>query len=284
MGYWYGGVSFIKNGTVTDYGNSEGLPSRPVYGFARDRKGAIWVALGQDGLARLEGSRWRKIGTDWGFADLAYAVFVDHAGAVWVGTPTRVEYLEEGQHQFKIAAEHLKPLVQYFAEAPNNTLWMAEGGYGVRPVPLPGKKDNRDGPAVLVGSLAMAFDQQGSLWVTSAGDGIRRVPYPERLHPPKIKGPSASQVRDPEVEAFTQQNGLTSDYVYCVLQDREGNVWIGTSAGLDRFRQSPVVSLPLQPSAEPDALRFHRCTPLIPGRWRRVTKARCGRRVSGPRF
>ena len=28
VGYWYGGVSFIKNGTVTDYGKPEGLPSR----------------------------------------------------------------------------------------------------------------------------------------------------------------------------------------------------------------------------------------------------------------
>jgi ligand-binding sensor domain-containing protein len=52
---------------------------------------------------------------------------------------------------------------------------------------------------------------------------------------------------NPEVEAFTQTDGLTSDYVYCVLQDREGNVWIGTSGGLDRFHQSPVVSLPVQP-------------------------------------
>ena len=68
VGYWYGGVSFIKNGTVTDYGKPEGLPSRAVLAFARDRQGAIWIAAGKDGLARLEGSRWKKIGADWGFA------------------------------------------------------------------------------------------------------------------------------------------------------------------------------------------------------------------------
>ena len=44
MGYWYGGVSFIKNGTVTDYGKPEGLPSDAVLAFARDRQGAIWIA------------------------------------------------------------------------------------------------------------------------------------------------------------------------------------------------------------------------------------------------
>ena len=222
--------------------------------FARDRQGAIWIAAGKDGLARLEGSRWRKIGTDWGFAGPAYTVFVDHAGTLWVGTPTTVAYLVEGGHQFQIAAQRLRPIVQNFAESPDGTLWMAEGGYGVRPVPLPGKNNGRPGPAVLVGSLGITFDNQGSLWITSTGNGIRRVPYPERLHPPKIKGPSAWQFHNSEVEAFTQENGLTSDYVYCVLRDREGNVWIGTSGGLDRFRQSPVVSVPLQPISYRGAL------------------------------
>lgn len=254
VGYWYGGVSFIKNGAVTDFGKSEGLPSHAVLAFARDRQGAIWIAAGKDGLARLEGSRWIKIGKDWGFSGQANTVFVDHAGTVWVGTPTSVAYLVEGGHQFQIAAQHLLPFVHSFAEASNGTLWMAEGGYGVRPVPLPGKNHGRAGPAVLVGSLAITFDRQGSLWITSAGDGIRRVPYPERLHPPKMKGPSAWQFHNSEVEAFTQRDGLTSDYIYCVLQDREGNVWIGTSGGLDRFQQSSVVSVPVKPISYRGAL------------------------------
>ncbi|MBZ5686433.1 MAG: hypothetical protein LAP86_15490 [Acidobacteriia bacterium] len=254
VGYLYGGVSVLKNGTVTDYGKPEGLPSRAVLAFARDRQGAIWIAAGEDGLARLEGSHWRKVGTDWGFAGPANTVFVDHAGTVWVGTPTSVAYLVEGGHQFQIAAQRLLPIVESLAEAPDDTLWMAEGGYGVRPVPLPGKNDGRSGPAVLVGAPAITFDGQGSLWITTAGNGIRRVPYPERLHPPKIKGPSAWQFHNSEVEAFTQENGLTSDYVHCVLQDREGNVWFGTSGGLDRFRQSPVVSVPLQPISYRGAL------------------------------
>jgi len=254
VGYWYGGVSFIKNETVTDYGKPEGLPSRAVLAFALDRQSAIWIAAGEDGLARLEGSRWTKIGTDWGFAGQADTVFVDHAGTVWVGTPTSVAYLVEGGHQFQIAAQRLLPIVQNFAEGPDGTLWMAEGGYGVRPVPLPGKNNGRQGPAVLVGAPAITFDSQGSLWITTAGNGIRRVPYPERLHPPKIKGPSAWQFHNSEVVAFNQQNGLTGDYVHCVLQDREGNVWFGTTGGLDRFRQSPVVSVPLQPISYRGAL------------------------------
>lgn len=254
VGYRYGGVSFIKNGKVTDYGEQDGLPSGAVMAFARDRHGTVWIAAGEGGLARLEGSRWRKVGTDRGFTGPADTVFVDHAGTVWVGTPTTVAYLAEGAHRFQTGAQHLRPIVESLAEAPDGSLWMAEGGYGVRPVPLPGKPDGRSGPAVLVGAPAITFDRQGSLWITTAGDGIRRVPQPERLRPPKIRGPSAWQFHNSEVEAFTQQNGLTNDYVHCVLQDREGNIWFGTSGGLDRFRQSPVVSVTLQPILHRGAL------------------------------
>ena len=250
VGYRYGGVSFIKNGTVTDYGTEEGLPSRAVLAFARDLEGRIWIAAGKGGLARLGDSRWTKIGTDWGFAGAADTVFVDHAGTIWVGTPTGVAFLLKGGHQFQIAAQGLT-LVKNFAESSDGTLWMAEQGYGVRPVPLPGK---RLGPAVFVGSQAITIDNQGSLWITTLGSGIRRVPYPEHLHQSQVRGPSAWQFHNSEVEAFTQQNGLTSDFIYCVLQDREGNVWIGTSGGLDRFRQSPIVSVPLQPISHPGAL------------------------------
>src|SRR5262249_17782917 len=151
-------------------------------------------------------------------------------------------YLPEGGHKFQIAAQRLLPNVRSVAEAASGKLWMAEGGYGVRPVPAAGQRDGRRGPAVLGGAPAITFDNQGSLWITTPGNGIRRVPYPERLQPPKVRGLSAWRFHNSEVEAFAQEDGLTSDYVNCVFQDREGNVWFGTTGGLDRFRQSPVVS------------------------------------------
>ncbi|QNI32830.1 hypothetical protein H7849_02185 [Alloacidobacterium dinghuense] len=253
VSYWYGGASFIKNGTVTEYGKEEGLPSRPVLAFARDRKGVFWIAAGKDGLARLEGSRWRKIGPELGFAGPANTVFVDHTGTVWVGTPTSVVYLMEAGNRFQIAAQGLAA-VYNFAESPDGKLWMAETGYGVRAVPLPAKSHGKPSPAIFVGSQAITFDKQGSLWITSLGGGIRRVPYPEHLHQTQTISPSAWQFHNSEIEAFTQKDGLTSDYIYSVLEDREGNVWIGASGGLDRFRESPVVSVPLQPISYRGAL------------------------------
>jgi len=247
VGYWYGGVSLIKNGRVTNYGKEEGLPSHAVLAFARDRQGAMWIACGISGLARLEGSHWIKIGADWGFADSANTVFVDRDGTIWAGTTTRVEYLREGAKRFQIAAEHLR-IVMKIAEAPDGTLWMAETDNAVRPVPLPWKRNAGQDPEIDIGSQAILFDNQGSLWITSLGDGIRRIPSPEHLASIEFRK------SDPELEPFTHENGLTANFIYCVLQDHEGNIWIGTSGGLDRFRQSAFVSVPAPKDSSVSAL------------------------------
>ena len=43
------------------------------------------------------------------------------------------------------------------------------------------------------------------------------------------------------MESFTEKDGLSGDYAWPVLEDREGNFWVGTSGGLDRFRASSMV-------------------------------------------
>jgi len=239
VGFWAGGVSFLKDGTVKTYGEQDGLPS-PIVAFVRDRRGVTWAAGGHGGLVRLEGDRWQQIGADWNFSGQAFSIFEDRAGTLWLGTADKVLFLVEGARQFQIAAEHLKYVCK-LGEASDGVVWMAETGRSVRPVPLQPKTADVPASEIQVGAISFLFDSQGSLWVPSLGDGMRRIPRPELLNGLKIAKLS------PKAEIFTQKQGLTSDYLYCVLQDREGNIWTGTTGGLDRFRQSPLVPVHLMP-------------------------------------
>jgi len=49
-------------------------------------------------------------------------------------------------------------------------------------------------------------------------------------------------------DAYVDADGLTSRAAFTFLVDREGNVWVGTAQGLDRFSE-PSLKAPLQ-SAE----------------------------------
>jgi hypothetical protein len=113
------------------------------------------------------------------------------------------------------------------AEAPNGKMWMTgfqkpNSGLpfptpAVRPIPLGNSKPPSDRAEVRVGSHAILFDKEGTLWITTIGDGIRRVPSPDQLSGRPGRFSDA-------VEAFTSRDGLTSDFVHSILQDREGNI------------------------------------------------------------
>jgi len=78
-----------------------------------------------------------------------------------------------------------------------------------------------DGSKVAV--VALLLDRENALWVGTTQNGIYRI------------------YRD-KVEHFGSANGLSSDFVYKLFEDREGNIWVATSKGIDNFRDMRVVS------------------------------------------
>jgi PAS domain S-box-containing protein len=121
---------------------------------------------------------------------------------------------------------------------------MAETSRAVRPIPLSDKRPPADETEVQVGSIGILFDNDGALWITTLGDGLRRSSAPDLLRG-RIKEFSTA------VESFTTRDGLSDDFVRAILQDREGNIWVGTNNGLDRFRKTnlaPVI-LPFKQDA-----------------------------------
>ena len=64
-------------------------------------------------------------------------------------------------------------------------------------------------------------DGENRLWVATLGDGLFRFDT------------------NGDLLRLTSQNGLPTDFVRCVMQDREGSVWVGTEGGgLCRLKRS----------------------------------------------
>ena len=64
-------------------------------------------------------------------------------------------------------------------------------------------------------------DRNGGLWIGTVDHGL--------LH-----------VHQGRTDTFAQSDGLSGNFVIRLFEDREGNVWVTTPDGLDRFRDSPV--------------------------------------------
>jgi len=230
-------LSALKDRNLKTYTTRDGMPEGRVVGFAEDREGTVWIAS-DDGLARLEGNRWKKVGEDWNFpGHLAQTLFLDREGTLWVATENALVFLPQGAKRFQSTRVQVG-VVKQIAEAPNGKIWMAETTRSVRPVPLGVLLPPSDKTEIKVGATGILFDQEGALWATTIGDGIRRASHPERLS--GVLGEFSN-----EIESFTAKDGLTDDVALPVLQDREGNIWVGTQNGLDRFRKSDFVPVVL---------------------------------------
>jgi ligand-binding sensor domain-containing protein/signal transduction histidine kinase len=70
---------------------------------------------------------------------------------------------------------------------------------------------------------ALLIDRQGALWIGTNDRGIYRI-YQDK------------------VENFRRVDGLSSDSVFKLFEDREGNIWAATNKGIDRFRDLRVAT------------------------------------------
>src|SRR5262249_28751086 len=71
-------------------------------------------------------------------------------------------------------------------------------------------------------------DRHGALWIGAMVDkGL--------LH-----------VHEGRADLFGRPDGLSYDSVTSLLEDREGNIWVGTVGGLDRFREFAIPMISVQ--------------------------------------
>jgi|HubBroStandDraft_6_1064221.scaffolds.fasta_scaffold06547_4 signal transduction histidine kinase/ligand-binding sensor domain-containing protein len=239
VGFTFGGVALLEDGHWQVYSVADGLPPGSPWQFAETPDGTLWVATDSD-LARFDGAHWKAVGSRMGLpTSSGLILFVDSQGTIWAGggENSLLYSLHPGEHQFRnqpVAAP--TPWVgDSMAESSTGTVWLDVGYKSVLVAqnPAPGKpgRSSRGG---------LLFDRDGTLW--GSADGLRRLAHPEHL------AMGTAVHLEEVVDAYSDADGLTARTVYSMLADREGNVWVGTTHGLDRFSE-PSLSAPLQ-SAE----------------------------------
>lgn len=233
IGYYAGGISHLYAGKATNFTEADGIPGGWVTSFAQEKDGTLWVAA-LEGLGRFSNGRWETVSSNWNFPGRsAHWVLLDRTGTLWVAGGDTVAYLRQGSHRFEdtgIRSGYSSTL----ALAPDGTVWVA--GESVAPQPL------TQSGAALAPSIAQAnldpakrllIDAEGSIWATDASrGGLYRV---------RADHPESKEMAKDDLEVFDETSGLTSNKAVPLLEDREGNIWVGTNLGLNRFRASPFV-------------------------------------------
>jgi signal transduction histidine kinase/ligand-binding sensor domain-containing protein len=234
VGFTFGGVARLKAGRWQVFSVADGLPQATPWQFAETPDGTLWLVTGHD-LARFDGTRWKTVGSQMGLpASDNPILFVDSQGTLWTGGGNSLFFLRPGEHQFRNQPVAVPTPWEGngMAESSSGTVWL-DSGFNLVPVaqnPPPGKPGRSS-----YGGLA--FDHDGTLWDPQTG--LWRIAHPE--HPTMAAALRVEDIAD----HYTDTDGLTSRAVRALLVDREGNVWVGTTQGLDRFSE-PSLEIPLQ--------------------------------------
>ncbi|UCJ18596.1 histidine kinase [Pseudomonas sp. MM211] len=232
VGLRAGGARLVAGQASRYFAPGDGLPTGALYGFAREASGTLWAAA-HDGLARFDGQRWQRVGEAEGFtANSARAVFIDRDGGVWTASSERLYHRPAGVQHFTEVAGELDWASQ-IAQAADGTLWVAERYVNKLHHVVQGPAPHLQSQELDSPINGLLFDHSGGLWASTPGNGLRRYPA------------ANATLHKADAEQLTSAQGLSADYLWPLLEDRDGTVWAGSSGGLDRFRLGELSAAPL---------------------------------------
>jgi signal transduction histidine kinase/ligand-binding sensor domain-containing protein len=219
---WIGtnsGLASWKDGRLTRY---TGLDGQAVVALLEDREGTMWVGesallTGSGKLCAIQNGGVKCYGEDGRFGGSVTSLYEDRGGNLWVGSSAGLWRWKPGPPKL-----HPVPNPVGLSEADNRTLLIAtRGGIGQL---VGGKVEAFPGVGRQYNAGRMLLDRSGGLWIGTNGQGI--------LH--------ADEGR---ADWFAQPDGLSGNVIESLFEDREGNIWVGTLDGLDRFRDFAVPTI-----------------------------------------
>ena len=267
----FDGVTFER---VNSLGGDDTFGNETVLRLCADNSGGVWMTLGQSHGAALykdgklvrfkgrtvvrcveaEGAVWlvsngrlaryfdgqvREAGSDWGLPSIsARFVAVDKQGTVFTydSKTNSMWYLPQGRKRFLNykPTNDVSPLVNVVA--PDGSVWGASSD-GFSEVGMERGTPSNARWLSQKNMSQMLFDRDGGFWATDL-NGLIHVGKPSQIR----SAPDDSWRAD---DYMTVEKGLSANVIWQIYEDRQGNIWLGTSAGLERFRDSAFAPVKL---------------------------------------
>ena len=210
----------------------------------RDRDGSLWVST-SFGVRRLEHGRWSKLGAAQGCPEAPVTIALDADGQLW-GTTGRYLFrydraagrcLPAGLR--KANGEQVDKL-NGFRTSQDGRLWAAgDGFFALVSAPAAGASGPPGHFAQRSGRSAV-FDRAGNLWALRCPTGVCLAAAAGRSAGAYIDLAAATTSR------LDQRGQLSALSPRVVFEDREGDIWLGSPTGVERFRRNTLrpVGLP----------------------------------------
>ncbi len=219
------GLTVIKNNRFYTYNTSNGLPDNYVGKIYEDKKGNVYVGTSNAGLNM---ATYNKKTDSFSFKRLPLLtnnklriddIVEDKQGMLWVGTNKGLYYTRNlvDFNKFNLSTTDTGQVFvqKILIDSIRNIMWVGTRNHGVYSIQnhltKPFEKLN---PNEEVSSLTQ--DSQGNIWFGTRNNGLFRFD-------------------GTDVIRISENDGLASNLIYILHNDRMNNLWIGTNLGLDKL-------------------------------------------------
>ncbi|HEY4085621.1 MAG TPA: two-component regulator propeller domain-containing protein [Bryobacteraceae bacterium] len=231
-----GGLSRFANGQLKTFTTIDGLPPGAVFSLLAGHDGVVWVGTGgrpDAGLASIAGNTVRRYGEADGLPnDSIFSLFEDRRRNLWIG------FASSGACSWRPLQTKTCPVappaeIRGIAEDATGGMVFSNmqnilQANGNRAAVLNKKPIGRQLLNVLV-------DEDANLWIGTSGSGLLRY-------------------QDGRFESLTEKDGLPSNLLNVIFEDRDGDLWLGTLRGLVRLRNRIATNLTVPGSNVPAAV------------------------------
>ncbi|MCO6499284.1 MAG: SpoIIE family protein phosphatase [Vicingus serpentipes] len=225
---WIGtneGISVINNSQlVKNYTEENGLPYKDIRFIKKDKNNNIWIGSWGGGVLSFNSQQNRfemnyRINS---FMSQPYitALEVDKTNNLWVGTTDGLIFYEIN-YQLANRLTQLDGLagndISVLYTDSKNIVWVGARGKGLTRIDVKKEKIEAVKLVEKITPTAVIEDKQGRLWIGTEGKGVLLF--------------NGKEI----VKKYTVKDGLLSDYIAFLNIDDNGNLWIGSNKGLNKF-------------------------------------------------
>jgi len=258
LGHWGGGVSKYVFSTKTFINLDFDIISQfnPITVIYQDNSGNFWFGTDGGGIYRystLNNTVYVITSDEELSGDYVTSICEDNEGNLWIGTNNGITIYntaeainaEEGYSYLNVEKGLINNKITDIKHVLDNEIWIATEDAGIVIIRLIEGESFMNVENIhdaITANLSVADglasnsishiyqDDLNNIWISTANGGVTQF-IPEN----QSRMTEASLVVG-VFKTFSTKEGLNYNKVNGVLQDREGNYWIGTEIGLNQYR------------------------------------------------
>ncbi|MFH1321935.1 MAG: two-component regulator propeller domain-containing protein [Bacteroidota bacterium] len=258
FGHWGGGVSKYdsKNKKFRNLDFDIISNFKTITAIFEDESGRFWFGTNGAGVYRydLQNNRVIVISSDEALSgDHVSSICQDNHGNIWIGTENGITiydtqkeiYLEEAFNYLNIEKGLINNKITDISLVFSDEIWIGTEDAGIIIIKLNESQSLKDIESIdealtininadnglASNNISIIYeDNENTVWIGTKDAGITQ------FIPASSERKERRTLAKGTFKTFSTQQGLNYHHINNILQDREGNYWIGTEVGLNKYR------------------------------------------------